>query len=65
MLDHRLVRLLAYANIAGGMLGWTALIAARTLIEHEGRWLLAATSDAFIAVGVLELVALARTADPP
>jgi hypothetical protein len=57
-------RPLAWANIAGGTLGWLTLLTVWQPLAPEGRWLLAAASDAFIAVGVLELVALRRMPGP-
>jgi hypothetical protein len=51
-------RPLAWANIAGGALGWLTLLTFWQPLPPEGRWLLAAASDAFIALGLLELVAL-------
>jgi hypothetical protein len=55
------VRTLALANVAGGMVGWAALVIAWPNIEVEGRWLLGAASDSFILIALLELVALRRS----
>ncbi len=57
-----MVRQLAVANIAGGVVGWAALVLMWGRFEPEGRWLLSAGADAFILLGVLELFALRRTA---
>lgn len=48
------VRGLALANVAGGALGWALLLAAYGRMEPEGRWLLAAFADCFIAIGAAE-----------
>lgn len=54
------VRVLAWANIAGGVGLWLLLFGAWGHFPAEGRWILAAAGDSFIAIGVLELVALRR-----
>ena len=59
-LDLSLVRALAWANIAGGAIGWAILAAFWSTFDPEGRWTLAAVSDAFITIGTLELLALRR-----
>ncbi|MCL4242091.1 MAG: hypothetical protein KJ048_12135 [Dehalococcoidia bacterium] len=51
---------LASANIAGGALGWLALLLWWDRFEGEGRWLLAFAADAFIVLGAAELIALRR-----
>jgi hypothetical protein len=60
--DEPTVRALALANITGGAIGWVAVIAAWSLLEPGGRWLLAMGSDVAIIVGLLELAALRRIA---
>ncbi len=52
------VRLVGWANIAGGGLGWLMTFLAWGEFEPAGRALLGAGSDVFIALGVLELLAL-------
>ncbi len=54
------VRTLAWANIAGGAAGWVLYPFTWDSIEPEGRWLMAATFDAFIALGAAQLVTLGR-----
>lgn len=56
------IRSLAFANIAGGALGWLALLIAWSSLQPEGRLLLGSASDALIVIGLLELWALSRTA---
>lgn len=51
---------LAWANIAGGCAAWLLLALAWGTFAAEGRWILAAVADSFIAIGVLELVAVRR-----
>ncbi len=51
---------LAWANIAGGVLAWLALLIWWDRFESEGRWLLAFAADAFIVLGAAELIALRR-----
>lgn len=57
------VRYLAFANIAGGVAVWGMTLLRWNDLTVEGRTLTGAAADAFILVGVLELVALARTRD--
>ena len=57
------VEYLAFANIAGGVAVWIAAIARWSDFEPEGRWLIAAGADAFLLLGVLELVALRKRAE--
>lgn len=52
---------LAWANIIGGGAAWLVLVIAWSSFEPEGRWVLAAIADSFIAIGALELVALRRS----
>jgi hypothetical protein len=56
--DLSMVRALAWANIAGGCAGWAVFAAAWGALGIEGRTVLGCASDAFIAVGLLELWAL-------
>lgn len=51
---------LAWANIIGGGAAWLVLVIAWSSFEPEGRWVLAAIADSFIAIGALELLALRR-----
>lgn len=51
---------LAWANIAGGVLGWLALLLRWDHFEGEGRWLLAFAADAALVLGAAELIALRR-----
>lgn len=52
---------LAWANIIGGAAAWLVLVIAWSSFEPEGRWVLAAIADSFIAIGALELLALRRS----
>ncbi|MBE0610427.1 MAG: hypothetical protein IH609_13695 [Dehalococcoidia bacterium] len=54
------VKGLAWANIAGGALGWLALLLWWDRFESEGRWLLAFAADAILVIGAAELIALRR-----
>ncbi len=56
----RAVRILAVGNMAAGLAGWVALIAAWGALEPSGRWLLGAASDAAILIGLAEYLALRR-----
>lgn len=56
-----LVRIVAWTNIAGGAIAWLALLGSWSSVSPEGRWLAAAVADAFILLGVLELVVLRRS----
>jgi hypothetical protein len=51
---------LAWANVAGGTVGWLAFPFLWGYFEPEGRWVFAAVCDTFIALGVAELLALRR-----
>jgi hypothetical protein len=51
---------LALANIAGGVLGWLALLLWWDRFESEGRWLLTFAADAFLVLGAAEFIALRR-----
>lgn len=51
---------LAWANIAGGVVGWLVLLVRWDYFEPEGRWLLLFAADAFLALGAAELIALRR-----
>ena len=51
---------LAWANIVGGLAGWLVLLVRWDYFEPEGRWLLMFAADAFLALGVAELIALRR-----
>lgn len=53
---------LAWANIAGGVLGWLVLLVRWDYFEPEGRWLLMFAADAFLALGAAELIAVRRAA---
>jgi len=52
---------LAWANIIGGAVAWLVLMLAWSSFEPEGRWVLAAIADSFIAIGALEHFALRRS----
>lgn len=54
------VRGVALANIAGGVALWLFLLAAWPRFGPEARTVLGAAGDAFLALGVLELLALRR-----
>jgi membrane associated rhomboid family serine protease len=54
------VRALAIANLAGGLLGWALLTSFWGSFDPPGRALLGSASDVFLALGVLELIALRR-----
>lgn len=56
----RAVTSLAWANIAGGAAGWLVLLLRWDHFEAEGRWLLMFAADAFLVLGVAELIALRR-----
>ena len=51
---------LAALNLVGGLAIWCALGLAWGEISAEGRWVAAALADSFIAVAVLEFLALRR-----
>ena len=48
-IDPAAVRALAFANIAGGVVGWAVLAVAWQWLAPEARWLLGMASDAVIA----------------
>lgn len=52
---------LAWTNIIGGAAAWLVLVLAWSSFEPEGRWVLAAIADSFIAIGALEHLALRRS----
>jgi hypothetical protein len=56
---------LAWGNAIGGAAGWVAFPFLWSWFEPEGRWVAAAVFDAFIAVGVAELIALRRARPAP
>ena len=56
--DPAAVQALAFANIAGGVAGWLAFAIAWSFFEPGGRAVLGTASDVFIALGVVELLAL-------
>jgi hypothetical protein len=55
-----LVRALAIANLAGGVVGWMIMTVLWGSFDPPGRALLGSASDLFLALGVLELIALRR-----
>ena len=55
------VRALAIANVAGGAVGWALFAFAYSGMATEGRWILAAISDCFVAIGLAELLIVQRT----
>jgi hypothetical protein len=57
-----LVQQLAVANVLGGMAVWAVALAFWGRFEVEGRTLVALAADGFILVGILEWLALRRTA---
>jgi|GEM_PF-2524957 len=54
------VQYLAFANIVGGLAVWAIAILRWDRFEDEGRSLVGAGADAFILIGIMELVALRR-----
>ena len=58
--SRQAVKGLAWANIAGGVLAWAALLLWWDRFEGEGRWLLTFAADAFLVIGAAELIALRR-----
>ena len=60
--DASTLRALAWANIIGGAAGWVLLMAFWPQLDPGGRFVLGIASDAFIAIGVLELFALRERA---
>lgn len=63
--EPRLTRGLAIANVAGGLLGWALMTVFWGSFEPAGRALLGSASDVFLALGVLELLALRRNHHEP
>ncbi|MCC7366110.1 MAG: hypothetical protein IT303_17225 [Dehalococcoidia bacterium] len=59
------VRALAALNVAGGAAGWVLLVAAWGRFEPDGRWLLAFAADLFIALGVLQWLAVRAERELP
>lgn len=55
-----LVRSLALVNAAGGAAVWLAAILFWDRFQPEGRWVVAFAGDIFLALGVLEFLALRR-----
>jgi hypothetical protein len=55
------VQYLGFANVAGGLALWVGAILRWDHFEDEGHWLIAAGADAFILIGILQLVALRKT----
>ena len=62
--DPGTVRALAYANIAGGAGLWVAFFAAWSALAPGGRFVLGAAADAFILIGILELLAISAQRRP-
>ncbi|MBI2766563.1 MAG: hypothetical protein HYX53_11725 [Chloroflexi bacterium] len=60
VLPAEVLRLLARANILGGVVGWGLLIAIWRSFDPEGRWILGAAADSFIAIGLAEMLALRK-----
>ena len=58
-------RMLAGANVAGGVILWVAIAARWNDFEPGARWVLAAMGDSFILIGALEAFALWRTREMP
>lgn len=52
------VRLLAFGNVAGGAVLWVFALASWESFQPEGRWLISATADMFILIGILEFIGL-------
>ena len=63
--DASTLRALAWANVIGGAAGWVVLIAFWPQLDTGGRFVLGIASDAFIAIGVLELLALRERSSIP
>jgi hypothetical protein len=51
---------IAIANVAGGVAGWALMTLLWGSFDPPGRALLGSASDVFLALGVLELIALRR-----
>lgn len=58
--EPRLTRWLGIANVAGGLLGWALMTLFWSSFQPAGRALLGSASDVFLALGLLELLALRR-----
>ncbi len=58
-------KLLAGANIAGGLVLWVAVALRWGELEAGARWVLAAMGDSFILIGALEALALRLTREAP
>ncbi len=54
------VRALATANVGGGVAVWVAALLNWSRFESEGQWLVIFAADLFIALGVLQLLALRK-----
>ncbi|MEP7215172.1 MAG: hypothetical protein ABI782_02910 [Anaerolineaceae bacterium] len=58
------VSALAAANLAGGAAIWFMVALRWSEFAPQGRWLAAAVADSFVAVALLEFLALRRTTHP-
>lgn len=56
------LRPLAFANLAAGAAIWVGAIITWSRFEPEGHWLVGAVADGFLALGLLEYLALRREA---
>lgn len=56
------VRVLAFANVAGGLAIWAAAALKWSQFEPGGHWLVAFVADGCLALGALEWLALRRGA---
>jgi hypothetical protein len=56
--DACLIRMLAWANVAGGVVGWAALMTFWQQFDPGGRAMVGTTADMFLAIGAFELLAL-------
>jgi hypothetical protein len=61
--SRELVYALAAANIAGGLVLWLMFALMRDDFDPGAQWAVAAVADAFILIGLLEILALRRA--PP
>lgn len=60
--DDAFVRIVAFANVAGGLAIWLAAALKWSQFEPGGHWLVAFVADGCLALGALEWLALRRGA---
>jgi hypothetical protein len=56
------LRPLAFGNLAAGAAIWVGAVITWSRFEPEGRWLIGAIADGFLALGLLEYLAIRREA---